>query len=479
MRRDLDALAAREHDLLVVGGGIYGAAAAWDAAQRGLAVALVERDDFGAGVSGNSLKTIHGGLRYLQTADLVRMRESIRERRALLRIAPALVRPLPFLVPTYGHGLAGREALRVALALNDLISHDRNDGLPVTHHIPRGRILFRHEVLGRLPGVLARGLNGGGLWTDAQVGSSERLGVAFVHAAAEAGAAVANHVEALGFLNVAGRVTGIRARDTATGGDLEVRARIVLNAAGPGVDALLAEGGIRRPPAPLLKAWNLVFARPPSVPLAVGARTEGRFLFLVPWRDRTMVGTAYAPAETRSEQAVAAFRDEAVRAFPWARLEDAPLALVHEGLVPGQGGASGLSTRPRLHDHEAEDGLAGLVSVQGVKYTTARVVAEKAIDLVFRRLGRPPTPCRTAATPLPRARPLDGPLPARTLEAVREEMAVTLSDVVLRRLDLGTAGAPASADVDAVVRAMGPVLGWDSAREGAERASLAKRFPPA
>ena len=479
MRRDLDALTAREHDLLVVGGGIYGAAAAWDAAQRGLTVALVEREDFGAGVSWNSLKTIHGGLRYLQKADLARMRESIRERRALMRIAPAIVHPLPFLVPTYGHGLAGREALSIALALNDLISHDRNHGLPVTHHIPRGRILSRHEVLGRIPGVLARGLTGGGLWADAQVRSSERLGVGFVHAAAEAGAAVANHVEATGFLKVAGRVTGVRARDTATGGDLQVRARIVLNAAGPGVDALLAEGGIRRPPAPLLKAWNLVFGRPPSVPLAVGARTKGRFLFLVPWRDRTMVGTAYAPAETPSDQAIAAFRDEAVRAFPWARLEDDPLVLVHEGLVPGHGGPSGLSTRPRLHDHEAEDGVAGLVSVQGVKYTTARAVAEKAIDLVLRRLGRPGAPCRTAVTPLPRARPLAGPLEARTVEAVREEMAVTLSDAVLRRLDLGTTGLPLEADLEIVARTMATHLGWDSAREGAERAALAKRFPPA
>ncbi len=290
---------------------------------------------------------------------------------------------------------------------------------------------------------------------------------------------MANHVEATGFLKVAGRVTGVRARDTATGGDLQVRARIVLNAAGPGVDALLAEGGIRRPPAPLLKAWNLVFGRPPSVPLAVGARTKGRFLFLVPWRDRTMVGTAYAPAETPSDQAIAAFRDEAVRAFPWARLEDDPLVLVHEGLVPGHGGPSGLSTRPRLHDHEAEDGVAGLVSVQGVKYTTARAVAEKAIDLVLRRLGRPGAPCRTAVTPLPRARPLAGPLEARTVEAVREEMAVTLSDAVLRRLDLGTTGLPLEADLEIVARTMATHLGWDSAGEGAERAALAKRFPPA
>ncbi len=143
MRRDLAALEGREHDLLVVGGGIHGVAIAWDAAQRGLAVALVEGNDFGSGVSWNSLKTIHGGLRYLQKADLVRLRESVYERSALLRIAPALVKPLSFLVPTYGHGVKGREAMGLGLWLNDLLSVDRNSGLPPERRIGRGRLLSR------------------------------------------------------------------------------------------------------------------------------------------------------------------------------------------------------------------------------------------------------------------------------------------------------------------------------------------------
>src|SRR5262245_51969267 len=127
MNRDLGALTAREHDVVVVGGGIHGVATAYDAAQRGLSVALVEASDFGSGVSWNSLKTIHGGLRHLQRADLGQARESMRERRALLRIAPEIVRPLPFLVPTYGHGLRGREAFAMALRLHDLIGFDRNE----------------------------------------------------------------------------------------------------------------------------------------------------------------------------------------------------------------------------------------------------------------------------------------------------------------------------------------------------------------
>lgn len=474
LTRDLGLLASREHDLLVVGGGIHGVAAAWDAAQRGLAVGLIEAEDFGAGVSWNSLKTIHGGLRHLQRLDLPRVRESVRERRALLRIAPALVKPLPFLVPTYGHGRKGREAFLAGLCLNNFLSFDRNEGLPPEQRIPRGRMLSRGAVLERVPGINAQGLSGGALWTDAQVTSSERLALAFLHMAAAAGAVAANHVEATGFLRSGSRVVGVQARDAETGDVMEVRARIVLNAAGPAVDDLLARGGIARPRAPLLRAVNLVLARPLVKGQALGAALEGRFLFLVPWRDRSIVGTGYAPAEA-SDGLATRFLEDARRAYPWAGLTEADVTVVHQGLVPGRGGED-LRTRPRLIDHETEDRVPGLVSAQGVKYTTARGVAEKAIDLVFRRLARPGPPCRTAEILLD-ARPLAGSLEERTRQAVREEMARTLADAVRRRLDLGTAGPPSEADVDVVVRAMAAELGWSGNRARAERQALAKTYP--
>jgi glycerol-3-phosphate dehydrogenase len=461
----------------VVGGGIYGAAAAWDASQRGLAVALVEAADFGSGVSWNSLKTIHGGLRYLQRADLARMRESIRERRALLMIAPALVKPLLFLVPTYGHGLKGREALGLGLLLNDLVSYDRNHGLPPEQRLAPGRLLSPAEVLARVPGVAARGLTGGALWSDAQVTSSERLTLAFLHAASGHGAVVANHVEAETLLRSGSRVVGVKARDVEGGAAIEIHARLVLNAAGPAVDSLLARSGLPGEATPLLQAVNLVLARPLVEGQALGAFLEGRFLFLVPWRDRSIAGTAYAPAESGEARDLARrFLDEARRAFPWAGLGEADVTLVHHGLVPGRDGASGLATRPRLVDHEGKDGTAGLVSVQGVKYTTARGVAESAIDLVLRRLDRPSPPCRTAETLLESAAPLAGTLEERARAAVRDEMARTLADAVLRRLDLGTAGPPVPADLDAVGRVMAQELGWSEPRLRQEREALAAAY---
>lgn len=472
MRRDLGLLAAREWDVAVVGGGIYGAAVAWDAAQRGLSVALLEREDFGAGASWNSLKTIHGGMRYLQKLDLGRLRESACERATLLRIAPEVVRPLPFVVPTYGHGATGREALALGLRLNDWLTRDRNRGLPPSHCIPGARTVSAAEALGLVPGLERRGLTGAALWHDAQAASTERLTLGFVHAAADAGALPANHAEVASLLRIGNRVSGVAVRDTLGGGRVEVRARLVVNAAGPWADDVLARGGLARKPAPLLRARNVVLGRPLAVPFAVGARSEGRFLFVVPWEGRTILGTSYEPAEAPPSDPMA-FLDEASRAFPWAGIGRADATLVHEGLVPGRVGASGLSTRPRLHDHEAEDGLPGLVSLQGVKYTTARAVAERAVDLVMRRLGRPGSTCRTASTPLAKARALPGSLEERARLAVREEMALTLADAVLRRLDLGTSGPPPAGDLDVVARVLAAELGWSAEREQAERSGLA------
>ena len=475
MKRDLAALAAREWEVAVVGGGIYGAAVAWDAAQRGLAVALVEREDFGAGASWNSLKTIHGGMRYLQRLDLARLRESARERATLLAIAPEIVRPLPFVVPTYGHGATGREALALGLRLNDWITRDRNRGLPPDRRIPDGRTVSAAEALQLLPGLDRRGLTGAAFWHDPQAASTERLTLAFVLAAAGAGTLAANHAEAVSLLRAAGKVAGVAVRDTLGGTTLEVRARLVVNAAGPWADEFLARGGLRHAPVPLLRARNLVLRCPPAVPFAVGAASGGRFLFLVPWAGRTIVGTSYEPAEAPPTDPLA-FLDEAARAFPWAGIGREEVSVVHEGLVPGRDGASGLATRPRLLDHETEDDLPGLVSLQGVKYTTARLVAEHAVDLVVRRLSRDAPACRTAATPLPEARLPSGPVGDRALRAVRDEMALTLADAVLRRLDLGTAGPPSPPELDAVALVMARELGWDAGRERSERAALARFY---
>jgi glycerol-3-phosphate dehydrogenase len=464
LKRDLASLTAREHDVIVIGGGIHGVVTAYDAAQRGLSVALVEAADFGSGTSWNSLKTVHGGLRHLQRADLSGRRESARERAALLHVAPGLVRPLAFLVPTYRGQAPGRAALGAALRLDGWLG-PRGQG----RAIPPGRLLSRREVLERLPALPPEGLSGGAEWTDAQIASTERLLMAFLHAAVDAGAAVANYVQAVRVERAGGRVRGISARDLVGGGALELRGHVVVNATGPALDAVLAEVGLFRRPVPLLYAANLVLGREVAGGQAVGAKSGRRFLFLVPWQGRSIVGTAYAPDVP---PAAGEFLEEVRRAYPWADLQPADVRLVHRGRVPGASGARGLRTRSRVLDHGRQDGWPGLLSLLTVKYTTARALAEEVVDAAARRIGRRLAPCRTATTPLPQATPLSGTLETQARRTAREEAAVHLDDAILRRLDLGTAGRPAAAAVDTVAEVLAAELGWSAERVRGERERL-------
>ncbi len=161
MKKNLQKLGKNEYDLIVVGGGIFGACAAWDAASRGLKVALLEKKDFSHATSANHLKMVHGGIRYLQHGDVVRVRESCRERTALLKIAPHLVRPLPIVMPTYGHGKRGKAVLGLGVSLYDLLTLDRNKPIADEgRRIPGGSLITRQEVLNYFPGIEQRGLTG-------------------------------------------------------------------------------------------------------------------------------------------------------------------------------------------------------------------------------------------------------------------------------------------------------------------------------
>src|SRR5262245_22075508 len=141
MQRDLDGLTARTFDVLVVGGGIYGLTIAYDCAQRGLSVALIERHDFGSGASFNHLRTIHGGLRYLQTLDFSRARESVNERRTLARIAPGAIGRLPFLLPLSRSLTRGTMAMRTGFLLDRVVSRHRNDAVPDSLRLPSGKVV--------------------------------------------------------------------------------------------------------------------------------------------------------------------------------------------------------------------------------------------------------------------------------------------------------------------------------------------------
>ncbi|MBM3770632.1 MAG: FAD-dependent oxidoreductase [Acidimicrobiia bacterium] len=538
MTRDVARLSVGTYDLLVIGGGIYGLIIAADAAMRGLSVALVERDDFGSGNSFNHLRTIHGGLRYLQHLDLARARESIAERRTLAQIAPHFVRPLPFVLPLTSL-LRGPWVMRAGFLVDAIVARHRNAGLPTSHHLPAGRVLDANDASRQIPEVRG-GRHPAAVWYDYVVTEADRLTLAWALLAAEHGATLVNHATATTLLLDGRRVAGAQVVDSTDGRTWDVAARVTVNATGADIDRLLAP--VRLPTAtPMIRAMNLVTSLDAGAS-AVGATTGGRALFLVPWRGRALCGTwessrtvqpeAVMPADWEAD--VSGFLQAITAAFPRAGVTRQHVTLVHRGVVPARVDSQGrvtLEGRQRLHDHAVgSTSLAGLISVAGTKYTTARATAEAAVNLVIAKLGgRAASPCRTSTESLPtmsrhavgragtdgRTAPTApgrrGPAPdvlaelvavfgsehlavlsacaerpdlahrlsdtapvigAQIVWAVRHEMAVTLADVILRRTSLGALGHPGTTALSRAAAVMASELQWDSARVAREIAGV-------
>jgi glycerol-3-phosphate dehydrogenase len=533
--RDTGRLTAGEYDLLVVGGGIYGLAIAYDAASRGLRTALIEGADFGSGASFNHQKTVHGGLRSLQTGRLDRSREAIRERRALARIAPWFLRPLPFLIGTYRSVVKNRVALRAAFKLDAWLGRRRNEGLEPELHLPAPKLISKAATLRLFSGIKPADLTGGAQWYDYQMVESDRLTIAFAAAAELSRADIANYVEAVSAIKEDGRIAGMNAIDQESGHELAIRAKLTVNAAGARAGQVQALFGVDRP-YPLLKAINVVTSRPASDIALAAPTAAGRMLTLVPWRGRAIVGTGHS--ETLIDPGAAgtltvtggeldAFIAEANEAFPALRLSRADIRLVHKGAVPAEMNRAGrpeLRQAPEIRDHR-QDGAAGAMTVIGVKYTTARGVAERAVTLAGTLLDRRLPRSRTATAHLPgaaiadhealaietaRAAAMELPVPvtrhlsalyaegsaaivrliaerpelgmpvaegcetlgAEVVYVVRHEMAVRLADVVMRRTALGSGGHPGNDAVRGCGAIAAAELGWSAARLEEEIAAV-------
>ena len=479
MHRDLDGLTARTFDVLVVGGGIYGLIIACDAAQRGLSVALIERHDFGSGASFNHLRTIHGGLRYLQTLDLARARESVKERRTLARIAPGAIRPLSFVLPLTTSLTQGKLAMRAGFVLDGAITRHKNDGLPGSHRLPGGRVLGRDETLERFPILRRSKLTGAALWSDYITTEADRLTLSWGIAASAHGAILANYVEATLLTIEGGRAIGVHALDRDSHRVLDIAARVTVNATGGAVDRLLNESGVAFR-LPMLKAMNLVTTRAAPAAALGGRGPSGRTLFMVPWKERALFGTwessSLCAPDDRSVSAadVAAFIAEINHAFPTLVLTPADVSLVHRGVVPAAvrpDGRAVLEGHEQVRDH-ADKGVEGLVSVAGTKYTTARAVAERVTNRLCAKLGKSVVPSRTAEEPLPLSIATGDELLAH---AASHEMVLTLEDAVVRRTPLGALGDPGDAAINHAASVVGGVLGWDHAKRDAEIEAL-RRF---
>ena len=529
MLRNITRLPLASYDLLVVGGGIYGASAAWEGVLRGFRVALIEAGDFGGATSGNSLRTLHGGLRHLQRLDLKRMRESIRERREWLRLAPHLARPLRFILPTHGQGVRGPLLMRTALWINDVVSADRNRGVRPDRRLPPGAVLGEAEARAALPGVELADCNGAAAWHDAVCLDTERLLISVISAAADAGAHVANYVRATGLLARHSRIRGVHARDELSGREMELRARFVINAAGPWVEDWLPAGA-GRPKAPMFRAsraFNLLtrplpFADGVGLTVRAHGRTDTTY-FILPWNGYSLIGTRHLRCDpsTRSpgilREEVLEFVNDLNTVLGQHRLTASDVYGVFAGLLPEEGDNSGdevaLERDPQVIDHEPA-GLRGLLSLVGVKWTIAPAVAAHAVRMACRQLGlaeeivkhpRKLAPKASSVFAAPQGvPPLDravmahleqcygaahrhvlalaaaepalgarvvADLPvvlAQVAYAARAEMAVRLADVVMRRTPLYLSRALDRPALTACAATLARELRWSTKETGAQ-----------
>ena len=554
MRRALATLDSTRFDVVIIGGGITGACIAHDAALRGLSVALVERRDFGGATSSASSKLLHGGVRYLQRFRFDKVRESARERAVFGRIAPHLLRWIPFLIPTDRHWSRSRWPLAVALEWYTLLggTDERGCGLPR----PTGVWLDRAALEREAPAVAARaGVTGAFVLNECHLRSSERMTLAFVRSAARRGAVVANYVEAEDLLREGSRVAGVTVRDVEEDAQFAIRARVTVNAAGPWLARLndrCVVGPLRRRVTGLARGTHILTRELLPGGWAVALPTDrgsgaaldrgGRHVFIIPWRGRSLIGTSNRPFAgdpgrvAPTPEDIEDLVDDVRAALPSVALESSDVCHAFAGLYPIAARridplAYQATSDYQVIDHGRHGGADGFISALGARYTTARRVAELAVDATCARLGCPDTPCCTAATPLAGGEVTDqqmllrdlaagygdrleatvldvlaqhygteafrlldaatGPeafrrlVPDReTIEAeveyaVEHEMARQLADVIFRRTGLGTLGHPGDACLARCAAIMAPRLGWSEHEKTEQLERTRALFPVA
>ena len=386
----VERLQSEVFDLAVIGGGVTGAGIALDARSRGISVALVEKGDFASGTSSRSSKLIHGGLRYLEHFEFSLVREALRERETLSRLAPHLSRKLAFLVPLYKRGLrsplgSNKLKLRLGLTLYDLLAGGKNVG--------RHRWLARDEALEHAPALDPRGLRGAFLYYDCLTDDA-RLVIEVIKEAARRGASVANYAAARRIERL-DDLTRIEVEDLAARRAFAIRARVVVNAAGVWADEVtrLSDAGAAKRMRPS-KGIHIVIPSEKlnnAAAVLIPSMGEQRFLFVIPWLGRTLIGTTDTDYDGNLDEPAATGEEidrvlqSAARAFPGANISAADCISSFAGLRPLVGGA-GESTAALSRKEEIFESESGLITIIGGKLTTYRRMAERAVDLAARRL---------------------------------------------------------------------------------------------
>ena len=508
MKRQFSELSEEKFDLVVIGGGVIGTGVARDAALRGIKTLLLEKEDFGYGTSSRSTRLIHGGLRYLSHFDFKLVRQDLREREILLKIAPHLVKPLPFLLPLTS--LSQRSVMAAGMRLYDMLSYDKS--------VPSYQHFSRRQMTEIEPGLRMAGLKGAYRFYDCQISFPERLCIENALSASEHGAVLVNHAEVTGIAKTGNSVDKIQIKDGLSRDKCEVQSRMVLNVGGHWADGIQGMAI----PSPMNKVRttmgiHLVTPKISNNATVLFAKSDGRLIFVIPWEDYSLIGTTDTEYSGDKEfigaeaEHVEYLLREAQHAFPGLKTEDIHYTYAGLRSLVGSVGqkVSNISRSHKLVDHEVVDRVGAFLSILGGKITGHRSIAEEAVDLVCKKLIIDAS-CKTAETLLPGAPGVDAEelakvageseVPIETLghlnslygtrtsqvmemasedahgkdqicphskdiiaqiwHAIKEESCMTVSDFMLRRGTVGLASCQGLDAVEVVAVEMGRLLGW-------------------
>jgi glycerol-3-phosphate dehydrogenase len=512
-------------DAVIVGGGMAGAGVARELALRGLSCVLVEKGDFASGTTSRSSKLIHGGLRYLELWDFGLVRESLRERETLARLAPHQVQPLPFLVPVYQGGTRSLIKVRLGLRLYDLLTPGKRTA--------RYRTLDPAEALALEPALRPDDLLGAGYYFDDLLLSPERLCLENVLSARRAGAHAANYAQAEEFRPRPGGGWTVRVRDLVGGDVVTLTGRVLVNAAGPWVDRVRELAGIWERGARLLrttKGAHLLLPRLTDRAVYLSTHDD-RMVFVTPWREFSLVGTTDTDSDENPDRVWATADDvayllaETRRVLPDPRVTEANVAYTYAGIRPlTYEAGKRASAVSRQHRVIAEGPDEGFLSITGTKLTCFRSLAQRVGDEIARRLGKGgesrtarlaldgsdeeagalevrawldateavrasglepsqvemlvSTYGRRTAAVLDLARRVPGgterlcksapEIAAQLHWALETELTVSLQDFLLRRTGLGTGPCLGLDCASGIAQRMGATLGWSARRIEAE-----------
>jgi glycerol-3-phosphate dehydrogenase len=539
LKRYIEEPAGTKFNLIIVGGGITGAAVAYIAAARGLSVALFEKKDYGGATSAATSKLIHGGLRYLANMEIMLVRESLRERRILGNIAPNFVYPLPFVLPNYKRWKGNIWKILAGMYLYDLLSYDKKDTWDKSKQLQNHKIISYRKTIRLEPNLKKENLRNSVYFFDYQSIFPERLTLAFIKSAAEYGAKVSNYAPVEGFIyDAENRITGVDVKDVFSGITKKVYADLIINCCGTWADKILNLAARKDFKAHKIKrseGIHIITKKIAGNHVVSLQREDGGHMMIMPWRDHSLIGTTdkeyYGdPDEYRVSKESINDVIQAVNENFGMKISFSDINHAYGGLRPlvdDQTKSSYETSRKYEVYDNAVDGIEGMITVEGGKFTTSRSLGSEVLNLVSKKLSKTLSDSvsdnlylsgceirdmkqfmirqhlnyqdfskktieyvsrnygtdskvvfQIARDEQRYAEVIshDGEILAEIVYAIKYESAKTLRDIMLRRTGTGTLGNPGKDIIDKIAGISAEMLNWDKKRIEEETASLMKVY---